>query len=139
MKSVWPYCYVAIAIVLASGGFNSVHAVSHDKTNVDATLIGVAFFGSLFGTLAIAPRERWRTLKRPSFLRFLNGGWQSDTLQCIRLTELSLGSMTFGGFWGLSSATDEQTRMFVLLGGAMFLGVVLGDCVIHYWLSRRSI
>src|SRR5215212_3146290 len=114
MHRYWKLIYLAGTVLCVFGGYFSLAPERTAKTNADWVLITILFIATcLFpvGAMAFGRRNGIETFRRPSLDRPPLGWWR-DTLQPLRVSQVSIWLYLVGACFALPK-TDQKGMMLL--------------------------
>ena len=138
MHRIWPFIYLAGAILCVIGGYGSLAPAQTAGTNADWIFITITLVStSLFplGAMAFSRLRGVETFRRPSLVRHPLGWW-SDTLQPLRVTLASMACYLVGASFALPH-TDHKGVMLFLFYAAFVVGIFIGERIVYRVYAKR--
>jgi hypothetical protein len=127
MRKIWPYIYLAGAILCVIGGYSSLSPEQTAQTNADWIFVTIAFVGtSLFplGATAYSRSRGIEIFRKPSLDRAPHDWW-TDTLQPIRVSWCCMALFWAGSCVALPKADHKGVMLFwfyAATGSGLFIG-----------------
>jgi hypothetical protein len=138
MSKIWPFIYLAGAVLCVIGGYGSLAPEDTANTNADWIFVTITFVTtSLFplGVIAYSRRRGIETFRRPSLTR-QPLGWWSDTLQPLRVSLVSTALYCLGSCFALPK-TDHKGVMLFWFYAAMASGLFIGERIVYRVYAKR--
>jgi hypothetical protein len=140
MKRIWPFIYVAAAILCVIGGYCSLAPKRTAGTNADWIFVTITLvFSSLMplGTMAYSRRCGIETFRRPSLDR-APIDWKCDPLQSMRATYIGMTFCLVGAGFALTT-TDHKGIMLFWFYAAFVVGLFIGERIVYLTYTKRIV
>lgn len=140
MLQVWPFIYLASAILCVIGGYGSIAPERAAGTNADWIFVTITFISTgLFplGAMAYSCRRGVEIFRRPSLDRQPLGWWR-DTLQPLRVTLVFMALYWTGSCFALPKA-DHRGVMLFWFYSAFAGGLFIGERIVYRIYAKRIV
>jgi hypothetical protein len=132
MRRLWPPIYVALFVLTAVGGYESLAPQKTANTNSDWIFVSITFVLTCLFPLGAMSYSRGigvQQFRRPSLDRHPFGWWR-DTLQPLRISVIGAGLYLIGSCFALPH-TDHRGVMIFWFYAALTLGLFLGERIVY--------
>ena len=138
MSKIWPFIYLAGAVLCVITGYGSLSPQSTADTNADWIFVSITFVLTILFPLGAMGFSRLRgveTFRKPSLDR-QPLGWWSDTLQPLRVSWVCMALIALGSCFALPR-TDHKGVMLFLFYTAMAGGLFIGERIVYRVYAKR--